>query len=155
MVGGITVITQNKEALERYFFIAPELSRLTEEFESSFSYKQNSSDSKKHHQLTGSMATRIFQNAAKIKTSISQHCEGNPFLNQSPLMNIVSTMEVPASSRDDILNRDEKGQSAFKKFVTSRLVKESAEVSIWDPMVKMKLKTFSTSNKKIKYIQSE
>ena len=33
-VGGVTGITQNNEALERYFYIASELSRLTEEFES-------------------------------------------------------------------------------------------------------------------------
>ena len=43
-----------------------------------------------------------------------------------------------------------KGQNAFNKFVASRLEKESASVSIRDPMVKMKLKMFSTCNKEVK-----
>ena len=59
-------------------------------------------------------------------------------------------MEVPISSREDIINLEEKGQNVFDKFVGSRLEKESASVSIWDPMVKMKLKVFSTCNKKVK-----
>ena len=33
-VGGITGSTHNREELGRYFYITPELSRLTEEFES-------------------------------------------------------------------------------------------------------------------------
>eukprot|EP00794_Sanderia_malayensis_P019658 gene19658-21605_t len=76
VVGGKTGITQNKEALERYFFITPELSRLKEEFESSFGYKQNAADLKKHHQLTGSTATRMFHNAAKIKNWWKETEEG-------------------------------------------------------------------------------
>ena len=83
------------------------------------------------------MATTIFQNPAKIQTSVSQQCEGNPVLNQSPLVNIVSTMEVPASSRDDIVNRDEKGNNASRTFVGADWSNKSAQVSIWDPMVKM------------------
>ena len=65
-------------------------------------------------------------------------------------MNIISTMEGPISSRLDITCREEKGQNVFNKFVGSRLEKESTSVSTRDPMVKMKLKMFSTCNKKIK-----
>ena len=65
-------------------------------------------------------------------------------------MNIISTMEVPISSRENIIYREEKGQNTFDKFVGSRLEKESASVSMRDPMVKMKLKMFSTCNKKVK-----
>ena len=64
-------------------------------------------------------------------------------------MNIISTMEVPISSKEDIIYREEKGQNTFDKFVGSRLEKESASVSMRDPMVKMKLKMFSTCNKKV------
>ena len=62
-------------------------------------------------------------------------------------MNIISRKKVPISRREDIINREEKGQNAFNMFVGSRLEKESASVSIRDPMVKMKLKMFSTCSK--------
>ena len=65
-------------------------------------------------------------------------------------MNIISILEVPISSREDFINREEKGQNVFDKFVGSRLEKESPSVSMRDPMVKMKLKMFSTCNKKVK-----
>ena len=39
-------------------------------------------------------------------------------------MNIISTMEVPISSREDIINLEEKGQNVFDKFVGSRLEKK-------------------------------
>ena len=59
-------------------------------------------------------------------------------------------MEIPISSKEDIICREEKGQKVFDKFVGSRLEKESPSVFTRDPMVKMKLKRFSTCNKKIK-----
>ena len=65
-------------------------------------------------------------------------------------MNIISRKKVPISRREDIINREEKGQNAFSMFVGSRLEKESASVSIRDPILKMKLKMFSTCSKKVK-----
>ena len=50
-------------------------------------------------------------------------------------MNMASNMEVPENAKEDILLRDNKGAS-------------TAEKSIWDPMKKIKLKTFSTCQKK-------
>ena len=70
-------------------------------------------------------------------------------------MNIISTMEVPISSREDIICREGKGQKVFDKFVGSRLEKDSASVSMRDPMGKMKLKMFCTCNKMVKCNLSE
>ena len=53
---------------------------------------------------------------------------GNPFLSESPFMNMISTTTVPISSREDMINREEKGQNALNTFVASRLEKESASL---------------------------
>ena len=42
-------------------------------------------------------------------------------------MNNISAKEVPISSREDIIYREEKGQNAFNKFVGSRLEKRKCQ----------------------------
>ena len=149
VTGGITGITQDDEALDRFFLIAPEVTRIVKEFQDHYSIGDKSSSLKtEHYQLTGSMAVCVHHNAAKIKASIIEHCGGNPFAEKTKLMNIVSCMVVPEAAKDDILLRDNKGEAEFKDFVSSRLVTASAKKSIWDPMKKMKLKTFTTCQRK-------
>jgi hypothetical protein len=63
-------------------------------------------------------------------------------------MNLVSNMEVPENAKDDILLRDVKGTEKFDEFVSERVVASTAKMSIWDPMKKIKLKTFTTCRKK-------
>ena len=46
------------------------------------------------------------------------------------------------SAKSDILNFKEKGQARFDEFIKDRLLPYS-ELSIWSPMKKIKLKTFS------------
>ena len=63
--------------MERYFLIAPELKCLVESFKTCYTIN-NTKSKKMHHQLTGSMTSRLQQNAAKINIGILQHCNGNP-----------------------------------------------------------------------------
>ncbi len=41
-MGGITGITQNKEALDRYFVIAPQLANIVDDFQNHFGEKKQS-----------------------------------------------------------------------------------------------------------------
>lgn len=103
-----------------------------------------------HYQLFGSVALRIFHNAAKIKEGILKHRQGNPFSNNMRLMNIVSNMTLPEEVKPDSLHRDDKGAAKFKEFVSSRMIQSTAEQSfLGDPIRKRKLKVFSTCHKKI------
>ena len=91
----------------------------------------------------------MFKNAAIVKEGIIKHCDDNPLLCKTmKLMNMASNMEVPETAKGDILLRDDKGTKKFEEFVSERLVSSTAEKSIWDSMKKMKLKTFSTCQKK-------
>ena len=95
------------------------------------------------------MAIRMFSNSGVIKKGIVRHCDGNPFAcDDVNLMNLVSNMEVPEDAKEDMLHRDEKGTSKFEEFVSERVVASTAKLSIWEPMQKMKLKTFNTCRKK-------
>ena len=50
--------------------------------------------------------------------------------------------------REDLLNAKEKGMETMEEFITSRLT-ENPEVEFFNPIKKMKLKTFSTMKKTI------
>ena len=82
-------------------------------------------------------------NALKLRDCIQLHCEGNPYIVGTPLKNVISSMVFPDTAKLNILQRDQKGQSKYKTFVGERILAGSA-TSIWDPMNKLKLKTYST-----------
>jgi len=98
---------------------------------------------KKHYELFGEYATRIAINAETLCDSTHVHCEGNPYLVDTPLKNTVSSVTIPDSAALDILYRDEKGQLAYETFVEERIL-SSSSTSIWDRMQQLKLKTHST-----------
>ena len=96
-----------------------------------------------HYQLHGNIAYRISKNAAELKRKLEIHCEGNPFAVTMPMKNIISSMLIPLNVLPDILDRDEKGETAYNHFVETRLM-EGSTTSIWDTMTKLKLKTCSS-----------
>ena len=53
-------------------------------------------------------------------------------------------------AKEDILHRDTKGTKRFEEFVSERVVGTTASKSVWDPIKKMKLMTFSTYKQKTK-----
>ncbi|MES9884227.1 MAG: TCR domain-containing protein [Sedimenticola sp.] len=149
VTGGITGLTQNEAALDRFLLTAPEVARLVERFLNRYSRSASVPARKEHYQLTGSMADRLARNATTIHTCIISHCDGNPFDEGTDLVNIASMMAIEAHAKDDILNRDQKGQARYVQFVNDRLLTGSP-MSIWDPIKKLKLKTHSTWLKKTK-----
>ena len=121
VAGGITGITQNKSALDRYLLIAPETKRIVDEFQASHDARHRKK--RMHHQLTGSMASRVQQYAAKIYNGIRKHCVENPFAANAELINIASNMVVSPIAERDIVERDKRGEEALKSFVSSRLLR--------------------------------
>ena len=59
-------------------------------------------------------------------------------------------MVVPEMAKEDILHRDTKGTKRFEEFVSETVVGTTASKSVWDPIKKIKLKTFSTCKQKTK-----
>ena len=68
-------------------------------------------------------------------------------MDQKPLVNLVSMMAIPDTVKNDILERDEKGQARYEEFVMNRMT-DGFPASLWDPVKKLKLKTYSTWMKK-------
>ncbi len=145
--GVVVGITQEEEVLNRFIITAPYLTKMVNHWRNEFPQSVPKGKSERY-QLAGDIAMRSTSNALKLRDGILLHCEGNPFINLTPLKNIVSSILKPeGSAKNDILDADRKGNQAFQKFIEDRMLTNSP-LSIWDPMQKLKLKTFSTWMKK-------
>ena len=119
----VACITQHESTLDRYLLIAPEVKRLVDEFEDN--HDANRTKEKIYHQLIGSVASRLQQEAAKLMC-------GKSFAPDMELMYIASNMTVTCTAERDIIERD----AAFKGYMADKLVNTTAKMSIWDPMKK-------------------
>ena len=68
-------------------------------------------------------------------------------MDQKPLVNLVSMMAIPNTAKNNILNRDIKGQARYEEFVMHRMT-DGSLASLWDRVEKLNLKTYSTWLKK-------
>ena len=140
--GGIVGISQDEIALDRLVTFTPQLAHMVEQYLHGFPNHGTSSGNEYHYQIVGNVAVRIHANAKKIAQSIELHCEGNPYTTETPLRNLASSAVIPKHMKDDILEFPSKGQKAFEEFVEKRL-KPSSQISIWQPMKKLKLTNFN------------
>ena len=65
VIGGIVGITQNEKALDKFFLIAPELSKLLHEFATEYG-SDNNDKRTQHHEITGGKLCRMMKNARKL-----------------------------------------------------------------------------------------
>ena len=63
------------------------------------------------------------------------------------LVNFATGVVMPTEDADSLVQSTEKGREQMNLFVTKRL--NSNEVSFWDPVPNLKIKTFTTLTKKI------
>jgi hypothetical protein len=144
VIGGIVGITQNEKSLDKYFLIAPELSKLLHEFEKAYCIVGNDKRTQ-HHELTGGKLARVVNNAAKLTAVFQEH--GDPFAtaeNEDEIYNLLTKEVMKENVSNDIVTRDDIGQQMFESFVTERLTE--GRLSVWDKMTKRKLGTFKSAN---------
>ena len=115
------IISNKANARQRFFMVAPELSRLAIEFK------------------------RAHDTIDKIKASILSH--GNPFTTEGDkLHNVITQAYIPDEDVEQILNADVTGQKLFEDYVSERI---NGDVSLWAPVKKENNKMFLSGNKKI------
>ena len=74
VIGEIVEITQNENALDEFFLIAPELSKLLGEFAAE--YGSDNDKIPQHHEFTGRKLYRMMKNARKLTDVFREH--GDP-----------------------------------------------------------------------------
>ena len=146
VLGGLKGITQKPETLARFFLIAPEMSRLSQEAEKAAGVTPQSR--KQHHELSESRTQREYKRIEQLETVLK---DSNPFQFQGDqLLNIISKSVMPQSVHMDILQREEKGKDAYHSFVRDRI---QGPVILWEKMPKLNLKSWKSAVKTTKVVQ--
>ena len=97
---------------------------------------------------TGDAAPRLHENVAKLEKLIKLYCSGNPYENNFPLRNIVSSVEIPDDAKKEILNFDVLGEELYEIFVLERLA-QTSKMKVCDSIKLAKTKTMNTWMNKI------
>lgn len=140
--GGITGISNNPNARQRFFLTAPELSCLARDFKNQFHSER--SQTADHHDLSPGKVKREHDTATRIKEAIASH--GNPFcVEGGAIHNLITHAYVPDEYVPQILNIDNTGQKLYEDYVSERI---NGDVSLWDPVKKQKNMMYTSGNKK-------
>ena len=140
--GGVTGLTQNESALNRFCLASPVLASLYEDF----CKRQNIKTEyrKCHYQLLGSTQSRIAQNTNTLIKTMREFNIG--FGDADFVFNVFSKAVPPSQSATELLNHENIGSECYKRFINERF---HGSTSVWAQLKKTKLKTFKSANKRI------
>jgi len=115
-----------ERALEKFFLIAPVLSRTLDEFMDGFGIR--SDGGKQHHEITGSKLSSVINHASKLFAVFREH--GDPFVEEEAvdeLYNLLTKEVIDEKvSRDiHVLERDKIGQQNSNSLLQIALLMES------------------------------
>jgi hypothetical protein len=138
---GIIGITQQDECLDRFLTIAPELSNICNQFIKTFSIDDPEWTTDEHHEITGSMASRMQTYKRKlvdlfVEYDIFDCCDG------TYLSNMFSREIINEEIAEDIINRDKIGENLYQTFKKDRLIEGNK--TVWDHLARSKIATFTT-----------
>lgn len=139
--GGITGITLNRGAVQRWILSHPERSAITRQCEMMAGMQH---EERGHKELD---ATRIAKDNAAVLSLVSAvESMINPFLPREDLVCISSGVVATKSVRDDIQSACDKGEAALKNFIQDRV--QSSKTDFFSPIKSLKLTTFGDQMKK-------
>lgn len=114
IAGGITGLTLNQTALDRFVLTAPHISQIVEEF-----FENNgisNSSNKKHHQLIGSANQRITKNVEILKTTMEKF--NLSFEETSCVFNLVTKAVLSPKATTSMLNHEKEGKKLLDELTT-------------------------------------
>ena len=97
-----------------------------------------------HYQLTGGTQQRIATNVKKLKDIFVLH--EITFEESEQVYNIITKAVLDQKLAEQFLSCEKEGEKLLSKFNEERL---NGNISIWDPLSKRKLPTFSDNSKKV------
>ena len=127
----------------KYFLIAPELSKIQQQFEETYLHASRGKRTK-HHKMTGEKLSQVGENDVKLCHVFQEH--GDPFhsAGEHELINMLTQSVMSEAVTNDILQRDIIGQQMFVDFVNQCLI--DGTLSVWGKMTKRNLKTFKSES---------
>ena len=144
--GGIIGISQNPGALDRWFLTSHERASVTTALKKMFTQEHDHVDI--HKEAGAKRVARDEGDVQKLVSCFTTELMANPFTQESEsLVNFATGVVLPNDSADVLIRSTEKGREQMNTFVESRL--NTNQVSFWDPISKLEVKTFESTTRKI------
>ena len=150
--GGVIRISQSLSALERWFLTIHERASITSALKAMFGLQDGGQPS--HKEAAPRRGRGDEEDVKKMISCFSSGLMTNPFiLDSDALLNIATGVVLPEDVAQTLVHSTEKGRQQMKAFVEQRI--NSNAVGFWEPIPNMKIKTFSSANKKIQVKSSD
>lgn len=135
--GGIIGFSMNKSAVHRWTITAHERARITEMCKDMAGIS-DTSNTGSHKEAQYPRMKQDEEDVCKIASTLKSW--GEPFLHTHDLVHLATGVRAPDDVTSDLLDARKKGYDALEKFTMERIC--TSNVSIYDPIQKLKLKTF-------------
>ncbi|EDO31927.1 predicted protein [Nematostella vectensis] len=144
--GGIVGISQNPAALQRWFLTSHERASVTTALKDAYSAQSDHTHS--HKELSSKRIARDEADVNKLVNCFASGLMNNPFeLESDALVNFATGVVLPTEVAKYLMESERNGQEQMAVFVKERI--NSSEVRFWDPIPKLKVKTFDTVTKRV------
>ena len=150
--GGLFGISQIPSALERWFLTIHERASITSALKAMYGLQDGEQAS--HKEAAARRVKRDEEDVKKMMGCFSSGLMTDPFTHDSDeLLNIATGVVLPEDVAQNLVRSTEKGRQQMNAFVEKRI--NSNAVGFWEPIPNMKIKTFSSTNKKIRVKSSD
>ena len=144
--GEIIGISQNPGALDRWFLTSHERASVTTALKNMFTQDRDRVDV--HKEATSKRVARDEADVQKLISCFTTDLMSNPFTQETEsLFNFATGVVLPTDIADGLVRSTEKGREQMNTFVEKRL--NSNQISFWDPITKLKVKTFESTTRKV------
>ena len=145
--GGVIGISQSPSALERWFLTIHERASITSALKAMYGLQDGEQAS--HKEEAPRRVKRDEEDIKKMMGCFSSSLMSDPFTHDSDaLLNIATGVVLPEDVAQNVVCSTEKGRQQMNVFVERRI--NSNTVNFWEPIPNIKVKTFSSANKKIR-----
>ena len=101
-----------------------------------------------HKEATSKRVARDEADVQKLISCFTTDLMSNPFTQETEsLFNFATGVVLPTDIADGLVRSTEKGREQMNTFVEKRL--NSNQISFWDPITKLKVKTFESTTRKV------
>ena len=150
--GGVIGISQIPLALERWFLIIHEQASITSALKATYGLQDGKQAS--HKEAAARRVKRDEEDVKKMMGCFSSGLMTDPFTHDSDeLLNIATGVVLPEDVAQNLVRSTKEGRQQMNALVEKRI--NSNAVGFWEPIPNMKVKTFSSTNKKIRVKSSD
>ena len=144
--GGIISISQNPGALNRWFLTSHKRASVTTALKNMFTPECDRIDV--HKEASSKCVACDEVDVQKLISCLPTDLMSNPFTQQTEsLVNFATGVVSPTDISDVLVRSIDKGREQMNTFAEKWL--NTNQISFWDPITKLKVKTFESTTKKV------